>query len=75
LLAKFKLIAVHRTVEELCRELRAIPFEPLAPVRDQLRIILQAVNRLRKTAALELVPWNALWHYRKPVGVFSAVEA
>ncbi len=74
LLGKFKHIAVQRTVEELCRELRALPFEPYAPVRDQFRIILRAVNRARKTAGLELVPWNVLRLYRKPVHVFAVEE-
>jgi hypothetical protein len=72
LLAHFKRCAVQRTVEELCREFRSLPFEPFAPVRDQCGILLRAVNRLRKTAGLELVPWNAVWHFRKPVQVFSA---
>jgi len=74
LLAHFKRTAVQRTVEELCQELRTIPFEPYAPVRDQFRILLRAVNRLRKTAGLELVPWNSIRHYRKPLRVFAAVE-
>jgi hypothetical protein len=74
LLAQFKQIAVQRTVEELCRELRAIPFEPFAPVRDLMRIILRAMNRLRKTAGLELLPWNTIRLYRRPVRVFSAAE-
>jgi hypothetical protein len=72
LLAQFKRAAVQRTVEDLCREFRALPFEPFAPVRDQYAILLRAVNRLRKTAGLELVPWNAIRHFRKPVRVFSA---
>ena len=71
ILRRFKHIAVQRAVEELCRELRAIPYEPFAPVRDQFRIILRAVNRLRKIAGLELVPWNAIRLYRKPVYVFG----
>ena len=71
MLKRFKHLAVHRQVEELCLELRAIPFEPFAPVRDQFRIILRAVNRARKTAGLEVVPWNAIRLYRKPVYVFS----
>ena len=74
LLARFKHIAVQQTVEELCQELRVLPFEPFAPVRDQFRILLRAVNRLRKTAGLELVPWNAIRHYRKPLRVFSTEE-
>jgi hypothetical protein len=68
--ARFKRIAVQRTVEELCCELRALPFEPFAPVRDQCAILLRAVNRQRKMAGLELVPWNAVRFYRKPVRVF-----
>ena len=32
---RFTQIAVHHSVDELVRELRAIPFEPYAPVRDQ----------------------------------------
>ena len=71
LLARFKQIALQRTVDELCRELRALPFEPFAPVRDQLGILLRVVNRLRKTAGLELVPWNAVRLFRKPVRVFT----
>src|ERR1035441_6401818 len=74
LLAQFKQMAVQRTVEELCRELRALPFEPFAPVRDQCAILLRSVNRLRKTAGLELVPWNAVRLYRKPVLVFGCSE-
>jgi hypothetical protein len=73
LLAQFKRIAVQRTVEEVCRELRALPFEPFAPVRDQCAILLRAVNRLRKTASLELVPWNAIRYFRKPVRVFDGL--
>lgn len=72
LLAQFKQIAVRRTVGELCCELRTLPFEPYAPIRDQFRIILRAVNRQRKTAGFELVPWNVVRFYRKPVRVFSA---
>src|ERR1039458_4535368 len=74
LLAQFRRVAVHQTVEELCRELRALPFEPFAPVRDQCAILLRAVNRLRKTAGLELVPWNVTRHFPKPVRVFRAGE-
>jgi hypothetical protein len=71
LLGRFKRQAVHQTVDELCLELRVIPFEPFAPVRDQCAILLRAVNRLRKTAGLEPVPWNAVRLYRKPVRVFA----
>ena len=55
----------------LCRKFRALPFEPFAPVRDQCGILLRTVTRLRKTAGLELVPWNAIRQFRKPVRVFA----
>jgi hypothetical protein len=74
LLGRFKRQAVHQTVDELCLELRVIPFEPFAPVRDQCAILLRAVNRLRKTAGLEPVPWNAVRLYRKPVLVFGCSD-
>ena len=62
---------MHRTVEDLYRELRAIPYEPYAPVRDQLRGVLREVNRRRKAAGLELVPLDALGWRRVPVKPFS----
>jgi len=70
LLARFKHDAVHKSIEELHSVLCAIPFEPYAPIRDQLQIILRAANRERKTAGLELLPWNTVQLRRKPVRVF-----
>jgi len=64
-------MAVHRTVEELVAEFRAIPFEPYAPVRDQLRGLLRAVNRRRKAAGLELVPCEALRSQRRSIKPFG----
>ena len=69
--AQFERTATHRSVEDLCRELRAIDYEPYAPVRDQLRGILRAVNRRRKIAGLELIPSGALWLHRVPVKPFQ----
>jgi hypothetical protein len=68
---QFERTAVHRSAEELERELSGLPFEPYAPVRDQLRIILRAVNRQRKAAGLELVPWTVLRLRRKSRRVFE----
>jgi hypothetical protein len=48
------------TVETLCRELGALPFEPFAPVRRQLLNILRAVNRARLSRGFEPVPTAAL---------------
>ena len=69
--ARFKLIAGHRSVEELARELRAVPYEPFAPVRDQMRGVLRAVNRRRQAAGLELVPYGVLRTRRAPIKPFG----
>ena len=69
--AHFAQMAVHRSVEDLCRELRALPFEPYAPMRNQLRGIQRAINRRRKAAGLELLPWDALRWRRSPVQPFG----
>ena len=69
--ARYAGMAVHRPVEDLCRELSRLGFEPYAAVRDQLFGILRAVNRCRQAAALEIVPWTALWLRRVPVKPFE----
>lgn len=69
--ARCAAMALHRPVEDLCRELRGLDYEPYAAVRDQLFGILRAVNRCRQAAALELVPWRALWLRRNPVKPFE----
>jgi hypothetical protein len=69
--AQFERTASRGSVEDLCRGLRAIEYEPYAPVRDQLGGILRAVNRRRKIAGLELVPRAALWLRRVAVKPFQ----
>ena len=71
---RFAALAVHRSVAELCQEFRRLAFEPYAPVRDQLRILLRAVNRRRHAASLEAVPLKALRWHRRPVKPFVAVQ-
>jgi len=68
----FEDLAVHRTVEALAREFHALPFEPYAPVRNQLFMILRAVNRRRKAAGFEPVPTSALLLTRMPRKVFMS---
>lgn len=68
--AGFERSSVHRAAEDLAKSLRALPVEPYAPVRDQLRCILRAVNRRRRRAGLELVPETALRSWRSPVKPF-----
>jgi hypothetical protein len=69
---RFAALAVHRSVEELCQEFRRLAFEPYAPVRDQLHILLRAVNRRRHAAGLEELPLAALPWHRRPVKPFAA---
>jgi len=68
---RFAALAVHHSVEELCQEFRRLAFEPYAPVRDQLRILLRAVNRRRAVAGLEPVPREALRWRRRAVQPFA----
>ena len=69
--AYFQSIALFHSVEDIVAALRRIEYEPYAPVRDQLRQILRAVNRRRKAAGLELVPRTAVWLRRKPLRPFG----
>lgn len=73
--AHFEDLAVHRSIDDLIRELRAISYERYAPVRDQLRQLLGAVNRRRKLAALELIPPAATCRRRVPVKPFEPVPS
>ena len=72
---RFERGAVHRTVDALYGDFQAIPFEPYAPVRDQLRGLVRAVNRRRKVGGLEAVPETALRRARRPVRPFGAKKA
>ena len=69
--ARFDRNALGRSVEDLCRELSDLPFEPYAPVRDQLRGLVRAVNRRRSQGGLEPVPTTALWGSRRPIRPFA----
>ena len=69
--ARFFDAAVHRGVEELCSNLRHLPFEPYAPVRCQLGGLLRSINRRRKLAGLELIPLSVLRWRRSPVRPFA----
>lgn len=69
--SRFEQAAVHQSVEELCQEFSAIPYEPYAPVRDQLRSLVRAVNRQRKKGGLEPVPMSAARQTRYPVKPFA----
>lgn len=72
--AYFLELATHRTAATIAEELRALPFEPYAPVRRQLFIILRAVNRVRRAAGFQPVPWTALRLRRRIVHPFGELE-
>lgn len=50
---------------------RTLPFEPYAPVRSQILVVYREVNRRRKVAGLEEVPFSSLRMQRKPVKPFE----
>ena len=67
----FEDIAVHRSVENLCLEFQALRLETYAPVRNQLFMILRAINRRRKAAGFEPVPPSVLRWRRLSVRTFG----
>ena len=68
---RFAAAALTRPLAELVREFQGLPYEPYAPVRDQLRTLLRAVNRQRRAAGLEPVPVDVLRRRRAPVQPFG----
>jgi hypothetical protein len=56
---------------ELWSKLHSLPYEPYAPVRDQLLRLLRAVNRKRTTSGLEELAIGALRLRRRPVLPFG----
>ena len=66
----FEDIAQNRGVEALADELNSLPFAAYAPVRRQLLNMLSAVNKKRKEAGYEQLPWSCLCLTRRNVTVF-----
>jgi hypothetical protein len=59
------------SVKKLIRVFRGLPFEPYAPVRQQLLSLLRLVNARRKTASLSLLPLRAVRYRRRSVKRFQ----
>lgn len=74
LAAYFLEMARRRRADELARELYSLPFEPYAPVRQQLLNILRLMNRARKAAHLEPLDPQVLRYRRRIVKPFDADE-
>jgi hypothetical protein len=66
-------LAAYRSAESLGRELYNLPFEPYAPVRQQMLNILRLVNKKRKEAGYELLPPTVLRYQRRIVRPFGPV--
>ncbi len=69
--AYFDALALHRSIASLAVELSELPFAPYAPVRRQLLMVVNAVNRRRRVAGLEPVPLTVLRLRRSPVKPFG----
>jgi hypothetical protein len=72
--AKFAERSTSDSVVELYRAFNGLPFEPYAPIRCQLQVLLRAVNRRRALAGLDKVPMDALRLHRKPLRPFENGE-
>lgn len=70
--AYFEDIATKASAESLAAQIRRLPFEPYAPVYDQLRGILRAVNEARRVAGLAAVPFSAVRVRRRIVKPFGS---
>ncbi len=63
--------SLRLSAENLAGELRSLPFEPYAPVRRQMLLLLRAVNAKRKTAGLDQLPTDILRLRRRVVKPFD----
>ena len=64
-------IAPHRSAEYLAAELYCVPFEPYAPVRQQLLLLIRHINRRRESARLEPIHFSVLRYRRRIVRPFE----
>jgi hypothetical protein len=72
--AYFLDIALHRSADYLALELFNLPFEPYAPVRQQLLNLIRHINLRRKIASLEPLRFSVLRFQRQIVRPFELTE-
>lgn len=72
--AEFLRSAVHKSPHQLEWAFRSLPFEPYAPIRLQLLMLLRQVNKKRKAAGLATVSKSALRFYRNIYAPFTSAE-
>ena len=75
LLAYFLDISRRRSAAEIADDLHHVPYEPYAPVRQQMLTILRLVNQSRKAAGLETVDSKVLRYRRRIVRPFEPFES
>jgi hypothetical protein len=75
LVAYFLDVACRRSADSLGRELFTLPFEPYAPVRQQLLNLLRLINNARHAAGLERLSPEVLRYQRKIVKPFETIGA
>lgn len=73
--AYFLNLALHRQAKSIAQELRALPYEPYAPVYRQLVAIWQAVNARRRQAGFDTLPITALRRKRRLYRPFEPLDA
>jgi hypothetical protein len=69
--ARFMSVALTGNYQDLVSRFTACGFVPYAPVRNQFRVLLRAVNGLRKEAGLDLIPISVLPRGRRVVRPFE----
>jgi hypothetical protein len=67
-------LALRRNESDLERLFRTIPFEPYAPVRNQIHTLLRAVNRKRKTAGLTAINYTCVRQRRQILRPFQDLD-
>jgi hypothetical protein len=65
-------MAVTSNFNVLINEFQRLPYAPYAPVRNQCRQLLRAVNKSRNLAGLEALPQSVLSTRRRAVGPFQS---
>ena len=66
--------ATRRSAEQLGEELYNVPFEPYAPVRQQMLNILRLINKFRRAAGQESVCPSVLRYRRRIVKPFEPLN-
>jgi len=69
--AYFLELAVHRSKENLENQLASLPFEPYAPIRSQLLILVRHINERRKAAGFEPISESCLRLHRRIIKPFG----